>query len=182
MDNAKGQLQKNAARRTSLAANRAAPRGGTTVNTITAVVFFGLFALGIWWLMKSIGETGQQYTQAMVQTQHKATSIKCQTNLRTIGQNMQIYAINNETYPPSLEALEQWSGSTELFRCPAPDGQKYVYIPGQNGSMSPQNILVYEREAVHDGRCNVLRLNGQIESLTPEELELAVVRTLAGLR
>jgi len=38
--------------------------------------------------------------------------------------------------------------------------------------------LVYEPQAIHDGRCSVLRLGGQIELLTPEELKLAVIGTL----
>jgi prepilin-type processing-associated H-X9-DG protein len=35
---------------------------------------------------------------------------------------------------------------------------------------------------VHDGKCNVLFLGGQIEALTPEQLKQAVDATLARLR
>jgi len=156
--------------------------GGTVINVIVALIFFGLLAFGIMWLIKSFGEVGQQYTDTMVQTKYNAITVKCQTNLRAIGQNIQIYAVSNEGFPPSQEELMQFSGSTQLFRCPAPDGEKYIYIPGQNGNMPPANILVYEPKPVHDGRCGVLRLGGQIELLTPEELQQALEQTRACIR
>ena len=168
--------------RRCIATRRTNAYGGTIINVIVAVVFFGLIALGIWWLMKSIGQTGQQYTEAMVRTRYNALTVKCQTNMRTIGQNIQMYAITNETLPPSSEALEQWSGSSQLFRCPDPNGGKYIYIPGQDGRMPDSNILLYGPNPVHNGRCSVLRLGGQIELLSPEELKIALARTLQSLR
>ena len=156
--------------------------GGTIINVIVALIFFGLLAFGILWLIKSFGEVGQQYTDTMVQTKYNAITVKCQTNLRAIGQNIQIYAVSNEAFPVSQEDLMQFSGNTQLFRCPAPDGEKYIYIPGQNGGMPPANILVYEPKPVHDGRCGVLRLGGQIELLTPEEIQQALEQTRANIR
>ena len=154
-------------------------RGGTIINIITAVVFFGLLALGIMWIMKTAGEAGQQYTTAMVQTQDKAAAVSCQMNLRTIGQNLQMYAISNEGFPANQQELMNFCGNTRLFRCPDPNGADYIYIPGQRGDMSDTNVLVYEPKPVHNGKCNVLLLNGQTAALTPEELKLAleVMRT-----
>ena len=170
-------------RETRLASSIPARRaGGTIINVVFAVILLGLLAFGILWLIKSFGEAGQQYGNAMVETRYNAMTVKCQTNLRAIGQNIQMYAVSNEGFPPSQRELMEFSGSTQLFRCPAPDGEKYVYIPGQSGGMSPLNILVYEPKPVHDGRCSVLRLGGQLELLTPEELQQAVTQTLASLR
>lgn len=157
-------------------------RGGTIINIITAIIFFGLIAFGVLWVIKNVGEAGQQYTDGMIKTQNKAVTVKCQLNLRTIAQNIQIYAMSNNSFPPSLEALIEFSGSTQLFQCPDPEGGKYVYIPGQNNNMPPTNILLHETKPVHDGRCCVLRVNGQIELLSPEQLTEAVTQTLAGLR
>jgi len=168
--------------RKSIPAQRTDPHGGTIINIVTAVIFLGLLGFGIWWIIKSFGQAGQQYTQTMIDTKYTAETVKCQTNLRTIAQNIAIYALSNEGFPPSLQALVEWSGSTQLFKCPSPDAGKYVYIPGQNGGMSPANVLLYESKPVHDGRCSVLRLGGQIELLTPEEVQQAVARTLASLR
>jgi hypothetical protein len=156
--------------------------GGTIINIVAAIIFFGLIALGVLWVIKNIGEAGQQYTDGMIKTQNKAITVKCQLNMRTISQNIQLYAMSNDSFPPSLEALIEFSGSTQLFQCPDPEGGEYVYVSGQNNSMPPTNILLYETKPVHDGCCNVLRLNGQIELLSPEQVQQAVAQTRAGLR
>jgi hypothetical protein len=156
--------------------------GGTIINLLIALIVLGLIGLGIRWIVKNLGQAGQQYTQTMIDTTYTAEMVKCQTNLRTIAQNIQIYALGNEGFPSSLEELVQWSGSTQLFKCPSPDGGEYIYIPGQNSGMSASNVLLYETKPVHDGRCSVLRLGGQIELLTPEELQQALTQTQASLR
>ena len=134
------------------------------------------------WLMKGYGQAGQQYAETMVQAKHDATSVTCQMNLRAIGQNLHMYAISNGTYPASLEELMEFSGSTKLFKCPSPEGEQYKYIPGQGGNSSDANVVLFEPKAVHDGRAGVLRLGGQIELLTPEELQQAIEQTLASLK
>ena len=168
--------------RNPLRRRRAYIKGGTIINLLFALVFLGLIGLGVWWVIKSFGQAGEQYTQTMIDTKYTAETVKCQTNLRAIAQNIQIYALSNEGFPPSLQALIEWSGSTQLFKCPSSDAGEYVYIPGQNGGMSPANVLLYESKPVHDGRCSVLRLGGQIELLTPEELQQALAQTQASLR
>ena len=159
-------------------AHRKNPPGGTIINIIFALIFFGLIAFGVMWVMKSAGDAGRQYTDAMVDTKLKAVDVKCQMNIRAIHQCLQVYALSNGEFPESQEALERECGGSRLFQCPDPNGPKYIYIPGQNASMPGQNILLYEPQAVHNGRSNVLRLNGQIEALTPEELQPAILRTL----
>ena len=156
--------------------------GGTIINLLVALIVLGLIGLGIRWIVKNLGQAGEQYTQTMIDTTYAAETVKCQTNMRAIAQNIQIYALGNESFPSSLEELVQWSGSTQLFKCPSPDGGEYIYIPGQNSSMPPSNVLLYESKPVHDGRCSVLRLGGQIELLTPEELKHALSVTQASLR
>ena len=168
--------------RGSKPAQRIHSHGGTIIDLVFALIVLGLLGLGIWWVIKSLGQAGQQYTQTMINTKYTAITVKCQTNLRAIGQNIQFYAISNDRFPPSFQALVEWSGSTQLFKCPAPDAGKYVYIPGQNGGMSPANVILYEPKPVHDGHCSVLRLGGQIELLTPEQLQQAVALTIANLR
>ena len=158
---------------------RASRLGGTIINLITAVVLFGLLALAAWWVIKGLGEAGREYSGAMINATRKATMIACQNNLQVIGQNIQVYTISGEGYPASLQALREWSGSSQLFECPDPNGGRYVYITGQNGDMSGENILVYEPNAVHNGCCNILRLSGRVEPLTPEQLNQALVQTRA---
>ncbi len=93
-----------------------------------------------------------------------------------------VTAISNDGLPASLDELRRWSGGSELYRCPAPDGAEYVYIPGQSNDMPASNILVYEPNAVHDGHCSVLLLGGAIGLLTPEQLDQALAQTEAEVR
>jgi hypothetical protein len=53
-------------------------RGGTVVNVLTAVVFFGLIGAGLWWIVKTAGQAGQQCSEAMIGTTDKATTSACQ--------------------------------------------------------------------------------------------------------
>ena len=76
----------------------------------------------------------------------------------------------------------RFSGNTQLFRCPSPEGEQYKYIPGHGANSPDSNVVLYEPKAVHDGRAGVLRLGGQVELLTPEELQQAIDQTLANLR
>jgi|GEM_PF-561759 len=172
--------------RGSPAAGRGNSHGGTVANVVFGLVLVLLLGLALWWVFKNIGEAGQQYSQVLVDTKYTAITVRCQTNMRTIWQNLQMYAAANGKFPESKDALMEWSENSRLFRCPATDGPEYMYIPGQNPDMPATNspagragVLVYEPRAVHDGRCSVLRLGGQVELLTPEELKLAVAATLA---
>ena len=156
--------------------------GGVIINIIVAIIFFGLIALGILWVMKTAGEAGKQYSNAMIETSHRASALKCQTNMRTIWQNLQVYAVSNGSFPASQQELMDLSGNSRLFRCDEPNAPEYVYIPGQAGDMPAANVLLYEPEPVHNGKCNVLYLNGQMELLTAEQLSRAIEATLLRLR
>ena len=182
MARSKSKLAENARFIESTSPSREHLNGGTISNLIFALVFLVLIGLGIRWIIKNMGQASEQYTQTMIDTKYTAEAVKCQTNMRAIFQNIQMYALSNEGYPSSQQELVQWSGNTRLFKCSSPDGGQYVYIPGQNGSMSPENVILYEPEPVHDGRCSVLRLGGQIELLTPEELQQALAQTRAAIR
>jgi prepilin-type processing-associated H-X9-DG protein len=156
-------------------------RGGTIINVITAIIFFGLIGMGVWWVIKTTGQATQQYSNAMINTSKKATAVVCQTNLRSISQNLQMYGITNEHFPQSQQELVDFGGNSRLFHCPDPNGSEYVYIPGQGGDMPATNVIVYETKPVHQGRCNVLFFGGQIEALTPDELKQALAATQATL-
>ena len=150
---------------------RRAAHGGTIINILTGVILIGLMVAGILWFLETAGKAGNEYATAMVNTQHKATTLSCQMNLRSIFQSLQAYAISNEAFPDSQQELVSYCGSSKLFRCPDPCGVDYVYVPGARADMPESTVLVYEPKSVHQGRCNVLFLSGQIEAVTPEELQ-----------
>ncbi len=156
--------------------------GGTIINIIVGVIFFGLIGLSLWWVFKTAGQAGHEYSQAMINTSSKASVIKCQTNLRTIWQNIQIYATTNGDLPASQQELINFSGTTQLFHCDEPNAPDYIYIPGQSDDMPTTNVLLYEPLPVHNRQSSVLYLSGQIELLSPEELREAVEATILSIR
>ena len=158
---------------------RAVRFGGTIINVATAIIFFGLLILAVSWTIKQWGQATEEYTGAMIDARHDAFSVKCQMNMRTIAQNIQIYSISNEALPESMEELRRFGGGSELYRCPAPDGAEYIYVPGQSSRLSPSNILIFEPNAVHDGHCSVLLLGGTVGLLTPQQLGQALEQTEA---
>jgi len=155
---------------------------GKLIGIVISLIVLGLFGFAVWWVIKSVGDAGSQYSEALVDTRRKAMALQCQTNLRAIWQNLRFYSIENETFPPSLEALVEWGANSQLLNCPALEGQEYIYIPGQNDDMPGQNVLVYELKPAHEGCCNLLRVDGQIELLTPEQMQDAVTKTQVRLR
>ena len=146
--------------------------GGTIINAITILIIVGLVGFGVYWVIKAWGQAGEQYMTGVVNTQKKATTLSCQMNLRSIHQTLQTYAISNEAYPDSQQALVDFAGyGSKLFHCPDPNGGEYIYVPGHRPDASAPSVLVYESKPVHNGRCNVLFSDGQIASLTPEALQ-----------
>jgi len=162
--------------------------GGTIINVITGLVFFGLIGYGVYWVMKTTGQAGQQYATAMVNTKKSATTLACQMNLRSIGQTLQTYAITNEAFPASQQELADFAGygtgsptqnfalggPSKLFHCPDPNGGEYLYLPGHRTDDAAPAVMVYESKPVHNGKCNVLFADGQIVPLAPEELQQAL--------
>lgn len=178
----KESLGQPSVRQKFISAKRGSVDVGRLVGIVMLVIVLGLFGYGVYWIINSVGEAGSQYGEALVDTRRQALAIECQINLRSIWQNLRAYAVENESFPPSLETFEQWGANSRLLHCPIPDGQRYVYIPGQNEDTAGNNVLVYEPKAAHEGRCNLLRLDGQIELLTPEEVQAAVTKTQIRLR
>jgi len=157
-------------------------RGGTIINVIVGIVFFGGIAMGVWWVFKQVGSAGQQYTTAMINTSNKASALKCQMNMRSIYQSIQVFAMSDGEFPATQERLIETCGSSRIFRCDEPNAPPFVYIPDQRPDMPPSNVLVYEPEPVHEGHSAVLFLGGQIAMLTPEELQPALQATRAQIR
>lgn len=168
--------------RSTPACVRRFPRGGTIINILSAIIFFGLLAAGVAWVMKATGDAGKQYGQAMIDTKHKSMVLACQMNFRSIGQCLQTYAVGGEGFPDTQQELIDYCGGSRVFHCPDPCGVEYVYVPGGGGDVPDTTVLVYEPKPVHDGKCNVLFANGQIALLTPEELKTVLDATLARRR
>lgn len=152
-------------------ASRRTYQGGSTTDIIFGILVVGLLACGLWWIIKTVGQAGQQYSKALINTSDSAVTMKCQMNLRTIWQNLQIHSISEGQFPDSAQGFKRVCGDLRLMHCPDPNGGDYVYIPPGRLDDEAVRILVYEPNAVHDGQCNALLSNGEIGQIPPEQLK-----------
>jgi hypothetical protein len=156
--------------------------GGAIINLLSAIIFFGLLALGVLWVIKNVGQAGQQYSTAMIKASNQASALKCEMNMHSIWQCLQAYGMENDALPSSQEKLMRVCGDSRLVRCSEPNAPEYVYVPGQRLDMNPENVVVYEPLPVHQGRSVVLRLDGRTELLEPEALKEALAATASQVR
>ena len=146
-------------------------QGGSTTDIVFAILVVGLLSWGLWWIIKTVGQSGQQYSKALIKTSDSAVTMKCQMNMRAIWQNLQIHAISEGQYPDSAQGFRRVCGDLRLMHCPDPNGGDYVYIPPRSVDDSTPRVLVCEPNAVHDQQCNVLLSNGEIGQLSPAQLK-----------
>ena len=96
------------------------------------------------------------------------------TNLSGIGKALLIYANDHDDqFPPNLQELiekcDVLPKSLESPRKPKGfDGPSYIYIPGQNTSMDPGNIIAYENPAFDTKMINVLFLDSHVKVMKPD--------------
>jgi hypothetical protein len=112
---------------------------------------------------------------ALNQTRRVSKRMQSATNLSSIGKALFIYANDyDDQFPPNLEEL---IGKTpidpkmlESKRKPKGfDGPSYIYITGQNISMHPVNIIVYENPEYCTDGLNVLHIDGHVQWMKPDE-------------
>jgi prepilin-type processing-associated H-X9-DG protein len=107
-----------------------------------------------------------------------ANRVKCASNMRQIGQAIQLYANENKgKYPPNLATLVKTEDiSPEVFTCPSentptpkPDEVDtkgdYIYVgQGLDTTATPDIIVLYEKPDAHDkDGMNVLYADGHVE-------------------
>ena len=115
--------------------------------------------------------TDRGYVEAVLHSRDMAKETVQSADLSSILTAVRMYAAADGRFPPSLKALADGHYLPQAMIC-IPDGndRPLAYIAGLDESSPPGRILVYVTRADSDGRQKVLRLNGQIESLTPAEL------------
>jgi hypothetical protein len=151
-------------------------QGSSTTDIVFITLVIVLLGCGIWWIIKTIGQSGQQYSKALIKTSDSADTMKCQMNLRSIWQCLQVYTVSEGRYPESGQAFRQVCGDLRLMHCPDPNGGNYVYIPPKRVDDTALRVLVYEPNAVHDEQCNALMSDGQIGQIPPAELNAMLVQ------
>ena len=121
------------------------------------------------------------YLDAVFGAKHMAEGTVSMNNLRLVRDGLEKYHAAFGEYPYELKDLvEEGMVPQAALRAPDRDKQAYAYVPNQDKDMLPEgkdNVIVYEETPIHADRCNVLRLDGRIEKLTPAELEKTLEQT-----
>jgi prepilin-type processing-associated H-X9-DG protein len=119
----------------------------------------------------------QQQQRQKMQQQQKPTIGADQASamkLRGIGKACLIYANDyDDKFPSNLQELvEKVELSPRTLESPRKpkdfDGPSYIYISGQNVTMDPGNILVYENPAFCSDNINVLFVDSHVEAMKPD--------------
>jgi hypothetical protein len=129
--------------------------------------------------------------------------LRCRSNLRQIGMGVMMYANeNNGSFPDDFETIVLTQEMTsDVFVCAASNDTSavgpttravaaqlsagghlsYVYTGKALTSESPANAVVaYERPGNHPGCFNVLRADGRVDRLTPQEGQKLLAELKAG--
>ena len=115
---------------------------------------------------------------------------RCADNLRRVGTSFRIVVAARQPPPNTLAGLlGKGSGRKERLLCPNvnphnEDGCDYVYLAGRRGrkGVKPYHVVAYELPANHPRGANVLVANGQVQTMSEDELRAAVELTLADVR
>ncbi|MDY6913739.1 MAG: hypothetical protein SVT52_04700 [Planctomycetota bacterium] len=123
----------------------------------------------------------KSYVKTVVKSKDTAAVAVESINLAGIYRALRQYAaVNDGKFPASTDELIRETGlPRKLF---SPDGPGLSYIPAQNEKMPGSNVLLHETEPGPDDKCQLLRLDGRIELLSPQEVRAEVDRTQKALR
>ncbi|HUU21405.1 MAG TPA: hypothetical protein VM389_02615 [Phycisphaerae bacterium] len=131
---------------------------------------------------KKKGKKSRGYIGAVIYALTVAEIRIAKTNLATLGRELEACAIEDDKFPPSLEALVESRGvSKSLIMSLGKKPHPLSYIPGQTPASPADNVLVYDDNAVYDKDCLLLRVSGQVELIPPEALKEAVEQTRTSL-
>jgi len=100
----------------------------------------------------------------------------CRYNLENIAEVLRVYAQDTGRLPDDhllLEALQ----NPELLRCPGNPGLTVGYSFWLYRELPARHVILgtlpvaWDAAPIHDGKMNVVFLNGRVECLSPEEFQ-----------
>jgi phage FluMu protein Com len=151
-----------------------------TVGIVLALA--GGLIYAFMWTLKQAGQAGGDYAQTLVDARTYAQEVTCKENLANLQKTLAIFRQAEQRSPTTLhELIERNYAGPENLRCPKTKTD-FIYIPGQTEKDDPQNVVVYEPDAPHAGKAFLLRLSGQIDCLTADQLKAEVEATQKRLR
>ncbi len=115
------------------------------------------------------------YAGALVSSKIFAENKVCQAQLHSIYTALRAWAATHDSYPASLKELSEIASVPA--GCPRKPRPDYEYVSGQTTDMPGDNVLIYATGYVHEGKCNVLLLDGRIVGMTADEFAAALAKT-----
>ncbi|TFG49664.1 MAG: hypothetical protein E4H40_02605 [Candidatus Brocadiia bacterium] len=113
---------------------------------------------------------------ALARARGQAQMVVSASNLRQVGTCLVMYSNDHQgMFPEKLEDMKNYFIEPKILESPRKpkniDGPSFIYITGQNASMSPENIIVYENPQFFcsNDRFNVLHLDGHVEAMKKDE-------------
>ncbi|MCL5278291.1 MAG: DUF1559 domain-containing protein [Planctomycetes bacterium] len=119
---------------------------------------------------------------AMAKARDQARNAVSMSNLKQIGLGLHMYAQDHQdNLPANLEQAKSYWNNAKVLESPRKPkdfaGPSYIYIPGQNVSMNPGNIVAYENPQFRTDGTNVLFLDGHVEILKPDDFRRELKET-----
>jgi len=107
---------------------------------------------------------------------HAAKRTICLSNLSNLGVAFQMYAADNDgLYPRGADwpgALEPYVRNREVYRCPMSGRPRefppkletdYIYLPGLSNEAAPDQAVLGDDAARHEGGGNVVTVDGSAQ-------------------
>ncbi len=164
-------------------------RNGTNVPLPIALAIIAVATVLLWVV---IGPGGHSHSR------EKANQIKCASNLRQIGQSMQLYAQDNGgLFPPNLQTLAGTQPiGLDAMVCPSspdtkppntasigsPSGCSYIYVGADLTSKADPDCILALEDPDNHGLTggNVLFADGHVEFLDLPAIQLILLQLNAG--
>lgn len=112
------------------------------------------------------------YVEAVLHSREMTKEVVQSVDLSSILTAIRIYATAEGKFPPSLDVLVDRNYlPAAMVRTPDGNARPLAYIPGLSESSPPTSIVLYVTRPDSDGRQKLIRLDGQIQALPPDQLQ-----------
>jgi len=117
------------------------------------------------------------YVGAVLRSKDRGQAVASQMQMKSLFAALTDYATRHGgAFPVAMKNLVD-AGAASAKSIQRPGGGDYGYVAGQRLDMPNHNILLYDPLPGPDGRLNVLRLDGRVETMTQADLEAALAAT-----
>ena len=141
---------------------------------IVGIIYFGRF-----------GKGKKSYVETVLDTKQTAKDTVTLVELANLHKELLVYLMtNDDKFPPTkTDIMRESPIARKYLRQRDPNSPRFFnYIGGQDTSMPASNVLIWEERPGTDDLCHVLRINGQVNFLSPDDVDLAIDATQDAIR